>query len=369
MNRPLAALLLGASAATQAQAPQTVETVATGLDRPWAVAFLPGGDFLVSEKPGALRIVSAKGEIGAPLTGLPAIDFAGQGGLLDVVPDRDFERSRALSFCFTEPGTGADKGRNGSALARALLKADRSGLEQVQVIFRQAPKLEGRHHFGCRIVETADGQSLFMTLGERYKGMQQAQTLDNHLGKVVRVLKNGQPHPGNPFLKTAGARPEIYSLGHRNPQGLMLDAQGQLWAHEHGPQGGDEINRIQPGQNYGWPVITYGENYGGGKIGAGITQKDGLEQPVWHWTPSIAPSGFTQITSSAYGAAWQGSYVVGSLKFRQLQRVQLKDGRIVGQPEVFQNDIGRVRDVRQGPDGLLYVLTEDEPGRLLRLKP
>jgi len=369
MNRPLAALLLGAAAAAQAQAPQTVETVATGLDRPWAVAFLPGGDFLVTEKPGALRIVSAKGDIGAPLAGLPAIDFAGQGGLLDVVLDRDFERSRALSFCFTEPGTGADKGRNGSALARAQLKADRSGLEQVQVIFRQAPKLEGRHHFGCRIVEAADGQSLFMTLGERYKGKQQAQTLDNHLGKVVRVLKNGQPHPGNPFLKTAGARPEIYSLGHRNPQGALLDAQGQLWAHEHGPQGGDEINRIQPGLNYGWPVITYGENYGGGKIGEGLTRKDGLEQPVWHWTPSIAPSGFTQITSSAYGAAWQGSYVVGSLKFRQLQRVQLKDGRIVGQPEVFQNDIGRVRDVRQGPDGLLYVLTEDEPGRLLRLKP
>lgn len=369
MNRPLAALLLGAAAAAQAQAPQTVETVATGLDRPWAVAFLPGGDFLVTEKPGALRIVSAKGEIGAPLAGLPEIDFAGQGGLLDVVLDRDFERSRALSFCFTEPGTGAEKGRNGTALARATLKADRSGLADVQVIFRQAPKLDGRHHFGCRIVEAADGQSLFMTLGERFKGMQQAQTLDNHFGKVVRVLKDGRPHPGNPFLKTEGAKPEIYSLGHRNPQGALLDAQGQLWVHEHGPQGGDEINRIQPGLNYGWPVITYGENYGGGKIGAGLTRKDGLEQPVWHWTPSIAPSGFTQITSAAYGAAWQGSYVVGSLKFRQLQRLVLKDGRIVGQPEVFQNDIGRVRDVRQGPDGLLYVLTEDEPGRLLRLKP
>nr|WP_246030656.1 PQQ-dependent sugar dehydrogenase [Roseateles asaccharophilus] len=365
-----AAALSGATALAQTPAPRHVETVASGLERPWALAFLPGGDFLVSEKPGALRVVSAQGRIGAPLTGLPAIQFAGQGGLLDVVLDRDFERSRALSFCFTEAGAGADKGRNGTALARATLKADRTGLEQVQIIFRQAPKMEGRHHFGCRIVESTDGQSLFLTLGERFTGMQRAQTLDNHLGKVVRVLKDGRPHPDNPFVKTAGALPEIYSLGHRHPQGALLDATGQLWIHEHGPQGGDEINRVLPGRNYGWPVITYGENYGGGKIGVGITHKDGLEQPVWQWTPSIAPSGFARISSSAYGSDWQGSYVVGALKFRQLQRVSLDaEGRIVGKPLVFAQDIGRVRDVREGPDGLLYVLTEDEPGRLLRLKP
>jgi glucose/arabinose dehydrogenase len=361
-------LALAASAAL-AQAPKTVDTVATGLERPWAVAFLPGGDFLVTEKPGALRVVSAQGRISAPLSGLPAVEFAGQGGLLDVVLDRDFERSRALSLCFTEPGTGAEKGKNGTALARATLKADRSGLENVQVVFRQAPKMEGRHHFGCRIVESADGQHLFLALGERYSGMKQAQTLDNHLGKVVRLRKDGSAPADNPFVKTPGAKPEIYSLGHRNPQGALLDAEGRLWLHEHGPQGGDEINLVRPGLNYGWPVITYGENYGGGKIGDGLTAKDGLEQPVWHWTPSIAPSGFAQITSNAYGPAWQGSFVVGSLKFRQLQRVVLKDGRIVGTPEVFAADIGRVRDVRQGPDGLLYVLTEDEPGRLLRLKP
>lgn len=358
-----------AAAGVQAQAPKTVETVATGLDLPWAVAFLPGGDFLVTEKTGAMRVVSAQGQIGAPLSGLPAIDYAGQGGLLDVVLDRDFARTRALSFCFTEPGTGADQGKNGTALARATLKADRSGLENVQVVFRQAPKIDGRHHFGCRIVEAADGKALFMTLGERYLGMQRAQTLDNHLGKVVRVGKDGSVPADNPFVKTAGALPEIYSFGHRNPQGALLDADGRLWAHEHGPQGGDEINLVRPGVNYGWPVITYGENYGGGKIGDGLKQKDGLAQPVWHWTPSIAPSGFTQVTSTAYGQAWQGSYVVGSLKFRQLQRVVLKDGAIVGTPEVFAKDLGRVRDVRQGPDGLLYVLTEDAPGRLLRLKP
>ena len=368
MRRLLPIALVLAASAALAQAPKTFDTVASGFERPWAVAFLPGGEFLVTEKPGALRWVSAQGRISAPLSGLPAVEFAGQGGLLDVVVDRDFERTRALSLCFTESGIGADKGKNGTALARATLKADRSGLENVQVVFRQAPKLAGRHHYGCRIVESADGQTLFLTLGERYSGMKQAQTLDNHLGKVVRVRKDGSAPADNPFAQTAGARPEIYSLGHRNPQGALLDADGRLWVHEHGPQGGDEINLVRPGVNYGWPVITHGKDYGGGKIGDGITHQDGLEQPVWHWTPSIAPSGFAHITSPAYGKAWQGSFVVGSLKFRQLQRVVLQDGRLVGQPQVFADDIGRVRDVRQGPDGLLYVLTEDEPGRLLRLR-
>lgn len=371
MNRILCTLLaLAGTAAAMAQAPTRVETVAQGLERPWAFAFLPGNEFLVSEKPGALRVVNAQGQIGAPIQGLPAIDYAGQGGLLDVVLDRDFERSRALSLCFTEPGQGKEKGKNGTALARATLNAERTRLENLQVIFRQAPKMAGQHHFGCRIVESSNGQSLFMTLGERYKGMQQAQTLDNHLGKVIHVLKDGKAPATNPFIDTAGALPEIYSLGHRNPQGALLDAQGQLWIHEHGPQGGDEINRIQPGRNYGWPVITYGENYGGGAIGEGLTAKPGLEQPAWYWTPSIAPSGFAQITSDAYGPQWKGSFVVGALKFRQLQRLKPSaDGRITSPPEVFLDDIGRVRDVRQGTDGWLYVLTEDGPGRLLRLKP
>ncbi|MFG6449363.1 PQQ-dependent sugar dehydrogenase [Roseateles sp. BYS180W] len=355
-------------AAPQAEALR-LEVVAKGLDRPWAVAFLPGGEFLVSERPGALRVVSARGDIGAPIAGLPAVDFAGQGGLLDVVLDRDFARSRALSLCFTEPGSGQDSGKNGTALARAKLNAAGTALEDLRVIFRQQPKMEGRHHFGCRVVESADGRQLFLTLGERYKGMQQAQTLDNHLGKVVRVDKSGQVPADNPFVRTPGALPEIYSLGHRNPQGALLDAQGQLWVHEHGPQGGDEINRVLPGRNYGWPVITYGENYGGGAIGEGLKAKPGLEQPAWQWTPSIAPSGFAQITSDAYGAAWKGSFVVGSLKFRQVQRIAAaaEEGRL-GPPEVLIEDIGRVRDVRQGPDGFIYVLTEDAPGQLLRLK-
>ena len=366
MKRTLLALACVATAAQAAAQSPRLEVVAQGLDRPWALAFLPGGDFLVTEKPGAMRIVSAQGAIGAPLTGVPKAEFTGQGGLLDVVLDRGFAGNRTLYFCFTEAG---EKSTNGTALARARLKPDRSGLEDVQVIFRQAPKMASRLHFGCRIVEAPDG-TLFMTLGDRFIGMQRAQTLDNHLGKVIRVAKDGSVPPDNPFVNRAGALPEIYSLGHRNPQGATLDAAGGLWIHEHGPQGGDELNRVRPGLNYGWPVITYGENYGGGKIGEGLTAKEGLEQPVLHWTPSIAPSGLARITRTAYGAAWQGSYVVGALKFKQLQRVSVDaEGRAVGKPEVLATDIGRVRDVREGPDGLLYVLTESEPGQLLRLRP
>ncbi len=366
MKRTLTALAcLAAAAQLAAQSPRP-EVIAKGLDRPWAFAFLPGGDFLVTEKPGTLRIVSAQGTIGAPLAGVPQALFAGQGGLLDVALDSGFASNRTLYLCYTEAGEG---NTNGTALARAQLKADRSGLEAVQVIFRQVPKLAGRHHYGCRIVEGRDG-TLFMTLGERFSGMQRAQTLDNHLGKVIRVNKDGSVPADNPFVGRAGALPEIYSIGHRNPQGAVLDATGGLWLHEHGPQGGDELNRVRPGLNYGWPVITYGENYGGGKIGDGITAKDGMEQPVVFWKDSIAPSGLTRITSKAYGEAWTGSYVVGALKFRQLQRITLDaEGRAVGKPEVFAADIGRVRDVRQGPDGLLYVLTENDPGQLIRLRP
>jgi len=348
--------------AAQAQTLKT-EVVAQGLDSPWAMAALPGAEWLVTERPGALRKIDAKGRVSAPLQGLPKIDAVGQGGLLDLVLDSGFASNRQLYFCFTEAGAGG----NGTALAKARLNADATALEQVQVIFRQAPKMAGRHHFGCRIAESPDG-NLFMTLGERFSGMQRAQQLDNHLGKIVRVNKDGKAPADNPFTQTPGALPEIYSYGHRNPQGLVFDAQGQLWAHEHGPQGGDELNLVQAGKNYGWPVITYGENYGGGKIGAGLTAKEGLTQPLIHWTPSIAPSGLAQLTSKAYGDAWAGSYFVGSLKFRYLERVQVKDGRAVAQQKLLE-DIGRVRDVRQGPDGLIYVLTENEPAQLLRLLP
>jgi glucose/arabinose dehydrogenase len=357
---PLIAALLS-SACVQAVTP---EVVARGLDSPWAFAALPEGGWLVTERPGALRRVGADGKLSAPLAGVPAVSHGGQGGLHDVVLDRGFASNRQLFLCYAEPGEG---NANGTALAKAKLKADGSGLEAVQVIFRQVPKQAGQHHFGCRIAEAADG-TLFLSLGDRFRGMQRAQTLDSHLGKLVRVDKDGRAPADNPFVGQKDALPEIWSLGHRNSQGLTLDTQGRLWETEHGPQGGDELNLILRGRNYGWPVITYGENYGGGKIGEGITAKEGLEQPQQQWTPSIAPSGLVQLTSDAYGAAWKGSFFLGSLKFRYLERLQLQEGKPAVREKLLEG-IGRVRDVRQGPDGLIYLLTEGENGQLIRLKP
>ncbi|HWI81650.1 PQQ-dependent sugar dehydrogenase [Ramlibacter sp.] len=357
-----AGCLLAACAAAGAQNLRAVP-VAQGLEHPWALAFLPQGRFLVSERPGRLRVVQPDGKIGPPLAGVPEVAAGGQGGLLDVVLDAGFARNRQLFFCFSEPGPGG----NSTALARARLAADESRLEEVRVIFRQLPKVASSLHFGCRIAETGDGL-LFLTLGERFSRKEQAQKLDNHLGKVVRVTKDGLPAPGNPFIGRDGALPEIWSYGHRNSQGAALGPDGRLWMHEHGPQGGDEINLPQPGRNYGWPVITYGENYGGGKIGAGITQAPGMEQPLHYWVPSIAPSGMAFLTSERYGAAMKGSLFVGSLKFGRLVRLELDGTRIVREQKVLEG-LGRVRDVRQGPDGLLYLLTDSARGGLLRVMP
>ncbi|MBW8316329.1 MAG: PQQ-dependent sugar dehydrogenase, partial [Hydrogenophaga sp.] len=236
------------------------------------------------------------------------------------------------------------------------------------VLFSQAPKFSSRAHFGCRIVETADGL-LFLTLGDRFSRKDDAQTLDNHHGKVVRIAKDGSVPPGNPFVNRAGARPEIWSLGHRNLQGAALGPDGRLWTSEHGPQGGDEINRPEAGKNYGWPVITYGENYGGGAIGEGITAKAGLEQPVFQWTPSIAPSGLAFVKGERYGKAWQGNLLAGSLKFRYLARLEVSGGRVVKEERLLPDLNARVRDVREGPDGFIYLLTDERNGRLLRLLP
>jgi aldose sugar dehydrogenase len=348
-------------AAAQAQAIRA-EELAAGLENPWAVAFLPQGRFLVTERVGRLRVVEA-GRLGAPLAGLPDIAAGGQGGLLDLVLDSDFAQNRTLYFCFSEPGAGG----NSTALARARLSADMSRLEEVKVIFSQQPKVASRLHFGCRIVEARDGL-LFLTLGERFQRKDDAQSLDNHHGKVVRLTKEGAAAPGNPFAGRAGALPEIWSYGHRNPQGATLGPDGRLWINEHGPQGGDEINLPQPGRNYGWPVITYGENYGGGKIGEGITARTGMEQPLHHWVPSIAPSGMAFLTSDRYGPAMKGNLFIGSLKFGYLARLELADGKVAREHKLLEG-VGRVRDVRQGPDGLLYVLTDESKGRLLRLLP
>ncbi|MDT7929227.1 PQQ-dependent sugar dehydrogenase [Tepidimonas sp.] len=342
-----------------------VEVVASGLAHPWALAFLPDGRYLVTERPGRLRVVESDGRVGPPVAGVPRVDAVGQGGLLDLVLDSAFASNRTLYFCYAEPGPDGEG--NATALARAVLAPDATRLQDVQVIFRQRPRYEGRLHFGCRIVEAPDG-TLFLTLGERYHRMADAQTLDNHLGKVVRIHKDGSVPPDNPLLDRAGTLPEIWSWGHRNPQGAAWGPDGRLWIHEHGPQGGDEINRPERGDNHGWPVVTFGEQYGGGRIGEG-TSKPGMVPPLYHWTPSIAPSGMAFLTSDRYGTAWRGNLFVGALRGQALVRLELDGARVVREQRLLAERRERIRDVRQGPDGLLYLLTDAPDGRLLRLLP
>lgn len=363
LGRAAAAAALGLASLCVAAQTVRPQTVAQGLEHPWAVAFLPQGRFLVTERPGRLRVVQPDGSLGQPVQGVPKVAAGGQGGLLDLVLDREFARNRQLFFCFSEPGDGG----NSTALARARLAPDEARLEDVRVIFSQKPKVASSLHFGCRIAETPEGL-LFLTLGDRFHRMQDAQALDNHHGKIVRLTKDGSPAPGNPFAGRPGALPEIWSLGHRNVQGAAIAPGGRLWTHEHGPQGGDEINLPEAGRNHGWPVVTFGENYGGGKIGAGITQAPGMEPPLHYWVPSIAPSGMAFLTSDRYGASMKGDLFVGSLKFGYLARLELAGGRVAREHKLLSG-IGRVRDVRQGPDGLLYLLTDSAQGKLLRVAP
>jgi aldose sugar dehydrogenase len=366
-----ASLALCASFATAQNV--RADVVASGLENPWALAFLPQNRFLVTERPGRMRIIGPDGRMSEPLRGVPEVAAGGQGGLLDVVLDSGFERNRTLYFCFSEPG-GSGRG-NSTALARATLSADSQALEAVQVIFSQKPKFSSSAHFGCRIVEGRQGErtdgTLFLTLGDRFSRMQDAQKLDNHHGKVVRINKDGSVPADNPFVKRQGALPEIWSWGHRNSQGAAAAPDGTFWMHEHGPQGGDEINIPVAGRNYGWPIITYGESYGGGAVGEGLTQQPGLEQPLHYWTPSIAPSGMAFLTSERYGPKWRGNLFIGSLKFGYLNRIELSEpfkGKVVREHKLLQGE-GRIRDVRQGPDGLLYVVTDSSRGRLLRVLP
>ena len=357
--------LAAAPSVAQSQPSPKAQTVASGLQNPWAVAFLPDGRFLVTERPGRLRVVNADGQVQPAVQGLPEVAAGGQGGLLDVITDSAFASNRTIYFCFSEPGKGTT---NSTALARARLSQDAKRLEDVKVIFSQQPKFSSTAHFGCRIVERPDG-TLFLTLGDRFSRRDDAQTLDNHHGKVVRVAKDGAIPKDNPFVGKAGALPEIWSYGHRNSQGATLAPDGSLWTHEHGARGGDEINRPQPGKNYGWPQVSFGVNYDGSKIGSGDSAAPGLEPPLHHWTPSIAPSGMAFLTSDRYGAGWKGNLFVGSLKFEYLDRIELKDGKVVAEHKLLEDVGQRIRDVRQGPDGLLYVVTDSPSGKLLRLLP
>ena len=372
----LAIILLGLPLATASQAEEVIPTIiARGLDHPWALAFLPGGAYLVSERTGALRVVEAGGKIGAPIAGLPAIAVGGQGGLLDVVLDQDFASNRRLYFCFSQP---ADVGRgNSTALASASLSSDLRRLEGLRILFSQRPKVASQLHFGCRIVESRDarGQAdgrLFLTLGERFSRRDDAQTLDNHHGKVIRINKDGSIPQDNPFVGRAGFLPEIWSYGHRNPQGAVLSPDGVLWIHEHGPRGGDEINLPRAGRNYGWPLVSHGRNYDFTAVGEGRSSLAGTEPALHDWTPSIAPSGMTFVSSSKYGPDWVGNLLVGSLKFMHLARLELAQpfaGKVRRESRLLSALEERIRDVREGPDGLIYVLTDSSDGKLIRLDP
>lgn len=339
-----------------------LRTVALGLEYPWSLAFLPDGRMLVTERPGRLRIVGTDGALSRPLYGVPPVFAQGQGGLLDVVLDPAFERTHWIYLSYAE----ADAfGKAGTAVARAVLEAE--GLSQVEVIYRQTPKAGGGAHFGSRLVFGRDG-TLFITQGERYTHRAEAQDLSTDYGKIVRINPNGSIPLDNPFVRDAKARPEIWSYGHRNVQGAAINpASGQLWTHEHGAKGGDEINRPEAGKNYGWPIITWGVDYDGSKIGEG-TEKPGLEQPLHYWTPSIAPSGMAFYTGNAF-PQWRGNLFVGSLKFGFLDRIELDGERVIAEHRLLTELRERIRDVRQGPDGFIYVLTDSPAGQLLRLEP
>ena len=339
-----------------------VETVAKGLSNPWGLQFLPDGRMLVTERAGRLRIISKDGTLTPPIAGVPVVAADGQGGLLDVALAPDFAASRQIFFSFSEPRGGS---RNGTAVARAKLAADGGRLDNVEVIFRQKPDYASAAHFGSRLAFARDG-TLYVTLGERSSAPQEAQNAATYFGKVVRIKADGSIPADNPRIE--GWAPGIWSIGHRNPQSAAIHPDtGKLWTVEHGARGGDEINIPAAGKNYGWPVISYGRHYSGFKIGVG-THKDGMEQPIYYWDPSIAPSGMAFYTADL-APAWKGNLFVGALAGQHLARLVLDGEEVVGEERLL-SDLGeRIRDVRQGPDGALYVLTDSGNGRVLRVRP
>jgi glucose/arabinose dehydrogenase len=342
-----------------------VVVLAKGLDRPWAVEPLPGGDLLVTEKPGQMRIVSAKGQVGRPIGGVPKVDDRDQGGLLDVVLSPKFESDRTIFWSYSEPRVRG----NATSVARGVLSSDRSRLEQVRVIFRARPSYDGTKHFGSRLIFGTDGM-LYVTLGDRSdRSMRpQAQQLDSHMGKILRITPDGQAPKDNPFVGKSNALPEIWSVGHRNIQAAGLDPDGQLWEVEHGTNGGDELNRVEKGENYGWPLQAYGEEYSGTPIQGAVTSRQGYEDPVYYWDPVIAPSGMEFYTGDAF-PEWKGDLFIGALREMRLVRLELKDNRVTGEEHLLTDRGQRVRDVRQGPDGALYVVTDQGNGQLWKIVP
>lgn len=342
-------------------APLRVTPVAQGLERPWGLAFLPDGRLLVTERPGRLRLVARDGQLSEPLAGVPEVLARGQGGLLDVVLSPNFAQDQLVYLSYSEPS--GDKA--GTAVARGRLGEGK--LDNVRVIWRQTPKVSGANHWGSRLVFQRDG-TLFVTLGDRFDYRELAQDLTTTLGKIVRINADGSIPQDNPFVGRTGTLPEIWSYGHRNGQAAALHPEtGQLWTIEHGARGGDELNQPQPGRNYGWPVITYGIDYSGERIGEG-TAKEGMEQPVYYWDPVIAPSGAVFYTGEAF-PQWRGDLFVGSLKPGLLVRLRLENGKVT-QEERYLGDLkDRIREVVQGPDGFLYLLTDNKEGHILRVEP
>lgn len=339
-----------------------LETVVEGLDRPWSFAFLLEGVILVTERAGALRTIGPGGTVSEPIAGLPEVAAVGQGGLLDLVLHPSFETTRLIFLSFAEPREGS---MNATAVMRGMLSEDLKSLTEVKVIFRQQPAATGGHHFGSRLAFDRSG-ALFVTTGDRNELRELVQRTDNHIGKIIRITEDGGVPPDNP--KRDGWLPEIWSIGHRNLQGAAIHPEtGALWTVEHGAKGGDELNRPQAGQNYGWPDVSYGREYSGDPIGEGIATRDGIAPPVHYWDPSIAPSGLAFYTGDRY-PQWKGSLFTGALVQRHLARLAMEGGKVVAE-ERFYDGMARIRDVRQGPDGFLYILSDEgvPMGRLMRV--
>lgn len=342
-----------------------VVVLAKNLQQPWAVEPLPNGDLLVTEKPGTMRIITATGQVGQPITGVPQVMSRGQGGLLDVALSPNFVSDRTIYWSFSEPRGNA----NATSVAKGVLSADNKSLSQVKVIFQAKPDYNGDKHFGSRLAFGPDGM-LYVTLGERsdLEIRPQAQQMNSHMGKLLRITTDGKPAPDNPFINQQGAKPEIWTLGHRNVQSAAFDNQGRLWIVEHGPKGGDEVNLIEKGQNYGWPVVTFGEEYSGKPIPNSVTTKEGFVDPVYYWDPVIAPSGAQFYSGSAF-PEWQDNLFVGGLKDKVLVRLQLENDRVTGEEHLLGDRNQRIRDVRQGPDGALYIVTDEQNGELWKITP
>lgn len=349
-------------AGIKTQTPLDVQVLSTDLKRPWAVVAMPDGRLLITEKGGTFRIATTAGTVSEPITGAPKVDDAGQGGLLDVALDPDFKSNRMIYWAFSEPVEGG----NHTAVAKGRLANDEKTIENATVIYRAMPTYKGRLHYGSRLAFDKEGY-LFVTTGERSDMAMRpkAQDLNAAVGKVLRITKDGKAAPGNPFANTPGALPEIWSLGHRTPQGLDFHpATGELWESEMGPRGGDEINLIKPGKNYGWPTITYGIEYSGKTIGEGITQKAGMEQPVYYWDPVQSPSGITFYNGKLI-PEWKNNLFVGGLSSKHIARLVIVNNKVVAEERLLGDQNQRFRDVGQGLDGALYAVTDE--GRLYRI--